>query len=385
VDQSTTQVEQVERVTTLELFFDLVFVFTITQLTSVLVLHPSWRGLAQVALMLGVIWWMYDGYAWLTNSVRPDRTDRRLALFGGMAAFLVLALSIPHAFTGSGLTFGLAYVAIVLVHTGLFARSTSATVTQAIVGLAPFNLVSAAMLLAGGIAGGTAQYVLWTIAFAFEWITPRLSEVSDFEIAAAHFVERHGLVVIVAIGESVVAIGIGAAGLPVNAALVAVAVIGLMLSACLWWVYFAGEETRAERALAGAPPRRRPRMAVDAFGYWHVPILLGIIGIAFALKKATGHAFHELDLAPALGLGGGVAVFLVGDVGFRRTLGLGSGRLRAAAAVLALATIPIGTALDAFAQIAVLVALLAGALLLESQASSSLYRPRVRSAIESQE
>ena len=383
--ESGTQVEQVERVTTLELFFDLVFVFTITQLTSVLVLHPNWRGLAQVALMLGVIWWMYDGYAWLTNSVRPDRTERRLALFGGMAAFLVLALGIPHAFTGSGLTFGLAYLAIVLVHTGLFARSTSATVIQAIVGLAPFNLVSAALILAGGIAGGTAQYVLWTAAFAFEWVTPRLTEISDFEVNAAHFVERHGLVVIVAIGESVVAIGIGAAGLAVNGELVAVAVIGLMLSACLWWVYFAGEESRAEDALAGAPARRRPRTAVDAFGYWHLPILLGIIAIAFALKKATGHAFDELDLAPAIGLGGGVAVYLVGDVFFRRTLGLGSGRLRAAAAVLALATIPIGEAGVAIAQIAALVVVLAGALLLEAQASSSLYRPRVRSAIESQE
>jgi len=236
VAQSGTQLEQVERVTTLELFFDLVFVFTTTQLRNVLVLHPNWRGLAQVALMLGVIWWMYDGYAWLTNSVRPDRTDRRVALFGGMAAFLVLALSIPQAFTGSGLTFGLAYLAIVLVHTGLFARSTSATVVQAIVGLAPFNLLSAGLILAGGIAGSTAQYLLWAAAFAFEWITPRLTEISDFEVAAAHFVERHGLVVIVAIGESVVAIGIGAAGLAVNGELVAVAVIGLMLSACLWCV-----------------------------------------------------------------------------------------------------------------------------------------------------
>ena len=385
MDQSATQAEALERVTTLELFFDLVFVFTITQLTSVLVLHPNGRGIAQVALMLGVIWWMYDGYAWLTNSVRPDRTERQLGLFAGMAAFLVLALSVPHAFTGTGLTFGLAYLAIVLVHTGLFARSTSATVIQAIVGLAPFNLVSAAMLLAGGIAGGTAQYVLWTVAFLFEWVTPRLTEVSDFEVATAHFVERHGLVVIVAIGESVVAIGIGAAGLPVNAALVAVAVIGLMLSACLWWVYFAGEEARAEQALAAAPPRRRPRMAVDAFGYWHLPILLGIVAVAFALKKSTGHAFDELDLAPAIGLAGGIATFLVGDVFFRRTLGIDTGPYRAAAAVLTLATIPLGLAASALLQIAALVVVFAGALALERQASSSLYRPMVRSAIESQE
>jgi low temperature requirement protein LtrA len=377
--------DPVQRVSTLELFFDLVFVFTITQLTSVLVLHPTLRGLAQVALMLAVIWWMYSGYAWLTNAVRPDRVDRQLFLLAGMGAYLVLALSIPHAFSGTGLTFGLAYVAIVLVHTTLFARSTSATIVQAIVGLAPFNLLSAALLLAGGIAGGTAQYVLWTVAFLLEWVTPRLTEISGFAVAAAHFVERHGLVVIVAIGESVVAIGIGAADEPVNAELVGVAVLGLMVSGCLWWAYFAGEETRAEQALAAAPPDRRPRMAVDAYGYWHLPILLGIVAIAFALKKSTGHAFDQLDLAPALGLGGGVAVFLVGDIFFRRTLGLGSGRLRAAAALLALATVPIGTEASAFAQLAALVLLLAGALVLERQASSSLYRPMVRSAIESQE
>ncbi|MFL5886229.1 MAG: low temperature requirement protein A, partial [Thermoleophilaceae bacterium] len=369
-----------QRVSTLELFFDLVFVFTITQLTSVLVLHPNLRGLAQVALMLGVIWWMYSGYAWLTNAVPPDRPERQAFLLAAMGAYLVLALSIPHAFTGTGLTFGLAYFAIVLIHAGLFARSTEATVVQAVTGLAKFNVSSAALLVVGGALGGTAEYVLWTAAFLLEWITPPLTGISDFRIQAAHFVERHGLVVIVAIGESVVAIGIGAAGLPVNAELVLVAVLGLMLSACLWWSYFAGEESRAERALAAAPRLRQPWLAVYAYGYWHLPILLGIIAIAFALKKSTGHAFDELDLAPALGLGGGVAAFLLGDVLFRRTLGLGTGPHRAAAGVLALATIPLGLAASAFLQLAALVALFAGALLLERQASSSRYRPIVSPA-----
>ena len=374
-----------QRVSTLELFFDLVFVFTITQLTSVLVLHPNLRGLAQVALMLGVIWWMYAGYAWLTNAVPPDRSERQLFLLAAMGAYLVLALSIPTAFTGSGLTFGLAYFAIVLVHAGLFARSTDASVVQAVVGLAKFNITSAAVLLAGGALGGTAQYVLWTLAFLVEWITPPLTGVSDFRIATGHFVERHGLVVLVTIGESVVAIGIGAAGLPVNAELVLVAVLGLMLSACLWWAYFAGEETRAERALAATPRLRQPWVAVYGYGYWHLPILLGIVAVAFALKKSTGHAFDELDVAPAIGLAGGVATFLIGDVFFRRTLGIGTGPYRAAAAVLALATIPLGLAASAILQIAVLVTLFAGALALERQASSSRYSPMVRSAIESQE
>jgi low temperature requirement protein LtrA len=257
------------------------------------------------------------------------------------------------------------------VHTVLFARSTSATIVEAIVGLAPFNLTAAGMLLVGGAIGDTAQYVLWTAAFALEWATPRLTDIAGFAVASAHFVERHGLVVIIAIGESIVALGIGAADLPVDAELAAVAVLGLMLSACLWWAYFGGDEARAEHALAAAEPRRRPRLAVDAYGYWHMPILLGIVAVAFALKKATGHAFEELDFAPALGLAGGVAVFLAGDVLFRRTLGIGTGPHRAVAALLALATLPLGLVAPAYVQIAALVALVAGALVLERQASSS--------------
>src|ERR671935_967689 len=149
---------EVVRVSTLELFFDLVFVFTITQLTTLLVNRPNARGVLQVVLMLGVIWWMYAGYAWLTNAVAPDRASRRLLLLGGMASYLVLALSIPKAFSGTGLTFGLAYLAVVSVHALLFTRTSSGATLRALFRLAPFNLVSALLVLAGGIAGGTAQY-----------------------------------------------------------------------------------------------------------------------------------------------------------------------------------------------------------------------------------
>ncbi len=249
------------------MFFDLVFVFTITQLTGVLAREPSWKGLLQVALMLGVIFWMYGGYAWLTNAVTPDRLTRRLTLLGGMAAFFVVALAIPRAFSGSGTAFGLAYLAVVLVHLGMFVRSSRVSVVRAIVGLAPFNLATALLVLAGGIAGGTAQYVVWIAAVTLEWISPRIIDDSGFMIEPGHFVERHGLVVLVAIGESVVAAGIGAARLAVNAELVVAAILGLGLSACLWWCHFATDEGSAERALNDAPQANKPRLAVDAFGY----------------------------------------------------------------------------------------------------------------------
>jgi low temperature requirement protein LtrA len=355
-----------ERVSTLELFFDLVFVFTITQLTAVLYGRPDAKGVLQVVLMLGVIWWMYGGYAWLTNAVPPDRPSRRLLLLGGMGSYLVLALAVPQAFGGAGLSFGIAYVLIVSVHVLLFSRSTSATVTQAIGGLAPYNGVSALMVLAGGIAGGTAQYVLWALAGTFEWITPRVNEPSGFEVGPAHFVERHGLVVLIAIGESVVAVGIGAAGLPINLELVAVALLGLLLTACLWWTYFGGDDSRAEMALAAAPPKPRAIMAVEAFGYGHLPILLGIIGIAATLKRTIGHASDQLALEPALALACGAALFLLGDVIMRHRLRIGRGRWRALAAAAVLATIPLGTEVAAVAELAAVAVLLLGLLAWES-------------------
>jgi low temperature requirement protein LtrA len=367
---AATEVEDVRRVSTLELFFDLVFVFTITQLTAVLAGTPTWRGLLQVFLMLGVIFWMYGGYAWLTNAVAPDRFSRQLVLLGGMAAYLVLALAIPRAFDDTGLAFGLAYVAIVGIHTTMFARETPVDVTQAILRLAPFNLLTALLVLAGGIAGGTAQYVLWCVAFASEWLTGWLVDDSGFQIAPAHFVERHGLVIIVALGESIVALGIGASELSLDIKLVGVAVLGLALVSCLWWAYFGSDEEAPERALTSAPRERRPGLAFNAFGYAYLALLLGIIAVAAGLEHAIGHPFDDLDFAHALELAGGIAVFLAGMVAFRLILGLGSVGWRAGALVAALATIPLGTTASATVQIAALVLILVTALSLERTRSA---------------
>ena len=358
-----------QRVTYLELFFDLVFVLTLTQLTTVLFDAPNARGLLQVVLMLGVIWWMYAGYAWLMNAVSAHTISRRLLLLGGMAAYFVLALSVPNAFESSGLAFGLAYLVIVMIHAGLFMRATAASVARAILTLAPYNLVAALVLLAGGALGGKTQYILWAAAGLFEWLTPFIRGTSGFLIAPAHFVERHALVVIIAIGESIVAIGYGAAHLPVDGSLVAVAVVGLALSACLWWLYFGGDEELAEQALGTLPQLQRAQTAVRAFGYWHLPLLLGIVAVAAAEKEAVAQPFSSLTWRQAAILAGGVAVYLVGEVGFRRVLGIGGVRWRAAAALLAPAAIPVGVVLSPFAETAVLVALLVAVLLAEATQS----------------
>jgi low temperature requirement protein LtrA len=356
----------VERVSTLELFFDLVFVFTVTQLTAVLTHDLSLESFGQVVVMLGLIWWMYGGYAWLTNSISTRELRQRVILLGGMAGYLVLALAVPGAFHGSGLAFGVGYLIVVAVHSSLFIWTASAQSSRAFLGIAPYNLFNALLVVVGGALGGTAQALLWTVAALLEWSTPWLGSresQSGFEIAPAHFVERHGLVVIVAIGESVVAIGIGAAGLAVDAELVLFAVLGLLLCAGLWWAYFgADDDEQAERALTAAPAMRRPWIALEGFGCAHYALLLGIVLVAAGLKKATGHPYDALAFGQALTLGGGVAVFLAADVWFRHILQLGRSVHRGVAALLALATIPLATEIAAVAQLAALVVILAAAL-----------------------
>ena len=359
-------------VSTLELFFDLVFVFTITQLTSVIGHEPSfWRGLLQAGVLLGIIFWMYGGYAWLTNTVIVDRLARRFALLAGMAGFLVVALTVPTAFTGSGAAFGLAYLAVVLIHLAMFTLYSPLTVKQAIIGLAPFNVSTALLVVIGGIVGGDAQYALWISAFLIEWISPKLVDDSGFVIDAGHFVERHGLVLIVAIGESVIAVGIGAAGLAVDLQLVIAAVLGLALSACLWWSYFGVDPEGPEDAMEAAPAGERPRLAIDAFGYCFWLILLGVIVTASALEQLTAHPFDVMPDEKALALGAGIAIFLIGEALFRQVLGLPSVRSRAVAALLAMLTIPIGTEIGAVAQVGVLVVLMVAMLATEAKTGPS--------------
>ena len=353
------------RVSTLELFFDLVFVFTITQLTGVLVDGESLASLAQVVVMLLLIWWMYDGYAWLTNAIATEQLRVRLLLLGGMGAFLVVALAVPDAYDGAGVAFGIAYLVVVLLHMSMYVRGTSASEVRAILRIAPFSLVGAALVLVGGALGGDVQWGTWGTAAVLIWITPHVTTTEGFVISVSHFVERHGLVVIVALGESIVVIGAAAAGLPLDGGLVLVAVLSLGLSAALWWVYFA-DEGAVERAFHDVAPERRPQLALSGFGYWHYGILLGVVTVAAGLKKAIGDPYEPLGGWIAVGLAGGAALYVFCDVGFRRTFGIVRNRTRLAACALSLATIPIGTELGAAAQVGAITLLLAAALAAEA-------------------
>ena len=360
------------RVSTLELFFDLVFVFTITQLTSMLASDVSFAAAGRVLLIFGLLWWMHSGYVWLTNARTPSRTPERLLLLLGMAGFLIIGLAIPHAFGTptahgrDGVALGIGYLLVVLVHSGLFLR-----VNRNIQLVIPFNLASALLVIIAGLVPAGAAYALWAAALALQVLSPLVVPVRGrFTIAPAHFVERHGALIIVAFGESVADIGIGAEGQRVTFALALSAALGLALAASLWWAFFGtGDDDLAEEAMTAADPAVRPQLALNAYFYAYIPILLGIVAAAAGLKHAIGHPGAALPSGPALALAGGVTLFLAGDALFRRALRIGTPWYRAAGATLALACWPAAAMLSAAAGIVLLTLVVAATLAAERTAA----------------
>ena len=365
--------EEPLRVSTLELFFDLVFVFAITQLTSILARDLTVLGAVRVLLIFGVLWWMYGGYVWLSNARTPVETPERLLMLVGMGGFLIVGLAIPHAFGRDGVAFGVGYLVVVGVHTWLYQR-----INRNIARVAPFNVLSALLIIGAGLAGGTwlgPAYGLWAAALAVQVLSPLVTRVRGrFAIRPDHFAERHGALVIIVFGESVadIGIGVGTAGQVITTSLVISAALGLALAAALWWSYFGvGDDDRAEQAMTRADPAARPGLALAAFFYAYIPLLLGIVAVAAGVKRAIGHAGSTLPYPACLALAGGVALYLAGDVAFRHALRIGVQRYRAAAAVAALAVSGVGVWLSVAAEIALLAAIVVAALVLERRAAPS--------------
>ncbi|GAB4587180.1 low temperature requirement protein A [Nocardia sp. IFM 10818] len=343
------------RASTLELFFDLVFVFTMTQLTHSFTHHPGWVALGQVALIFGIIWWMYSGYVWLTNEVAPDNSSRRTLLLIGMFGFFVLALAIPGAFSGSGLAFGLGYVLVNTVHTVLFAVSGGESSVRAIRAIGPMNALAAGLVLAGGLIHGWPRYILWGLALAVQISSPYLVDTGGFVLRVAHYCERHGLVVIVALGESVVALGAGLSGQDITVGLTAMVALGLTLVYVLWWAYFGLDDEHGEHALEALPGPARVRPGVLAYGYSLYVLLVGIVMTAAGISMTIAHGNESASTAAALALSGGVALYFLGQFGFRLSLRLARARLKLIAALAVLATAPIGVVWVAWGQLAILI------------------------------
>lgn len=369
------------RVSTLEIFFDLVFAFTLIQLTSVLASTVSWLAVGQVMLVFGLLWWMYGAYAWLTNTRPPVHTTERVLLLIGMAGFLVVGLAIPRGFSSYGLVLGVGYLIVVLVHTVLYYR-----VNPNILRVAPFNIASALLVITAGLLHGPsgtatfAAYALWIGALAIQLGSPLVIPVPHlFELRPAHFSERHNALLIVAIGESVAAVGIGAAGPAsqpgaVSWQLLASAVLGLAVAAALWWIVFGtGDEERAERQLTEASSERRTRLALSAYFYGFIPLLLGLVATAAGVLRSV--TLTAAQPAPALPLSlragqaailaGGAALFLAGNVINRLQLTAQPVRLRVMSIGLLIASTAVGVAAGLEAQLAVVVALLVAPLVAE--------------------
>ena len=350
-----------ERVTSLELFFDLVFVLALTQCTALMAATPTWTGLAQGLLVLGVLWWSWTGYAWLTSVVDPEEGAVRLVMFLAMAAFLICALCVPEAFGSEALLFALAYGVVRVAHILLFllASRDDQGLRHSVLGLAISTAIGVGLLVIAAALDGWAQGAMWALALALDMGGGIVIEPSGWRLVPGHFAERHGLIVIIALGESIVAIGVGA-GLHIDAGVVAAAVLGIAVAAALWWLYFdvvAPVSTR--RLIAAAEGAERNRMARDSFSFLHLPMVAGIVLVALGMKKVLAHVEDPLRLVPTFALFGGTALYLLAHVAFRlrnvRTLN----RRRLGVALVLLALVPAADGLPAIVPLAFLAVVLA--------------------------
>ena len=336
-----------KRVAPLELFFDLVFVFALTQVTLLMSEHPTWEGLGQGMLVLALLWWAWGAYAWLTNYIAADEGLERLLMFAVMGAFLVTALAVPQAFGDDALLFAVAYAVARWLHIFIWAEANDDVDTgQAIVRLARTALPAPLLLIVGALLGGTAQAVIWIVALAIDFAGPFVFGVRGFRVSAGHFAERFGLIVIIALGESIVAIGAGLEG-DIDAGVIAAAALGLILACALWWAYFDWVALDAESRFRRTHGDRRVTIARDSYSYLHLPMIAGIVLIALGVKKTIGDVGEPLKTAPAVALFGGIALYYAGHVGFRyrNTRTLYRGRL--VALVVAVGLIPVATEVDA--------------------------------------
>lgn len=368
-----------ERVTPLELFFDLVFVLAITQCTALMTHHPTWAGVAQGLLVLGVMWWGWVGYSWLTSVVDPEEVAVRLAIFVAMAALMIVALAIPDAFENLALTFALAFGVFRLAHIALFmlASADEDGLRHSVIGLAISTVIAVALLALASLFDGLAQGALWALALFLDMAGPYFFGAEGWRLVPGHFAERHGLIVIIALGESIVAIGVGAAG-DLDLGIGTAAVLGVGLAAALWWTYFDIVALVSARRLAEAEPgRQRNELARDSYSYMHLALVAGIVLAAFGIEETIGHTGEHLHTVPAFALLGGVAVYLLGLVGFRfrhvRTIS----RRRLGLAIVLLLLIPVATAIPALVSLALVDLLLVVVIVLDTR-SYGVGRDRVR-------
>jgi len=340
---SEQHVEREQRVTPLELFFDLVFVFGFTQVTTVLSDDPTWGGLGHGLLILAALWWAWAAYAWLTNTVDPGEGAVWGAILVAMAAMFVAALAVPDAFGRHGVVFGVAFLIVNVMYLTLYVLGARGDrdLLAAILRSAPWALAGAALIIAAGFVHGGLKPMLWLAALAVGLFGPLLGGMSGWRVQPAHFVERHGLIVIIAIGESLIAIGLGARGTGLHTGVILAAVLGLVVVTSFWLAYFDFFSMRGEQMLTDRSGVERIALARDVYTYLHLPMVAGIVLFAFAMKTTLAHVGDELDTISAVGLCGGPALYLFAYVALRFRVSRTFGRGRLIAAVACALLLPI--------------------------------------------
>jgi low temperature requirement protein LtrA len=343
-----------QRVTPLELFFDLVFVFAITRVTSLMAHDLSWTSIGQGLLVLAALWWGWAAYAWLTNHVAGDDLPARLAVFVAMAAMVLVALAVPDAFGDHALLFALAYLVMRMAHLGLYwaASREEHEVHGAVARLLPSATVGPLLLIAAAFTDGTLQALLWIAALAIDYGGPLVTGVAGYRVHPAHFAERFSLIVIIALGESIIAIGVGAGDEPLSTEIGIAAVLSLTTSAALWWAYFDVVAPVAHRRLGELTGVARNTLARDSFAYLHLPMIVGIQLFALGVEEVVGHVDEALPIEASAALFGGIALYLLAHVAFRlRNLGTVNRQRLVAAVVLALCVV-VGPEVDSLVALA---------------------------------
>jgi low temperature requirement protein LtrA len=349
-----------ETVKPLELFFDLVFVLGFTQCTALMGAQGSWKGLAQGLLVLAVLWWSWVGYAWLTSVIDPEEGAVRLVVLAAVAGLLIVALCVPRAFDDRAIAFAIAYGVVRAAHIALFliASRDDPGLRRSVVMLAVSTALGVGLLFVAATLDGVAQGALWCVAVAVDFAGPALGGAEGWKLVPGHFAERHGLVVILALGESIVALG-GGSELDLTAGVIVAAVVGVALAGALWWTYFDVVSLVTARRLELAPAgRARNQLARDSYSYLHFPMVAGIVLGALGTEETLVHVGDPLDAPHAAALLGGVALYLLAHVALRLRNAHTLNRQRLGLAVVLGALVPAAVHTPALATLGGVAALL---------------------------
>jgi low temperature requirement protein LtrA len=339
------------RVTPLELFFDLVFVFALTQVTGLLGDDPTWGGVLRGMLVLAALWWGWSVYAWLTSAMDVDEGGVRLLMLAAMAAMFGVALAVPGAFGDDAVLFGVAYLLVRLLHlvlSTLVVRDDPDR-RDALVRFAPTAVGGPLLLVLAAFLEGDWRIAVWLVALAIDYLGPVVIGVGGgWRVASEHFAERHALIILIALGESIIAIGLGV-GIELDAGALTAAALGIVVVSALWWLYFDVAAIFARRRLLEARGLELHRLALHIYSYLHLPMVAGIVLFALGLETALHHVGDALDTVPAVALCGGTALYLLAEIAF---LFLTIGRVfrrRTVGAILLLALIPAATGVPGLA------------------------------------